>query len=589
MSAIIQLLPESTANQIAAGEVVQRPASVVKELLENAVDAGADHIKLYIKNGGSTFIQVEDNGSGMSAQDALMCWERHATSKIRKAEDLYGLYTLGFRGEALASIASVSDVEMKTRREEDEMGTYIELKAGVVKEQEVTAYPQGTSISVKNLFYNIPARKNFLKSITVETKHIFEEFQRIALAYPTIAMEFYNQDKLVSKLGSGDLEQRVAELFNYKRSDLIDCHEDTDIVKIKGYVGTTKLAKRSRGNQFLFANGRFIKDPYLNHAIGGAYQSLLEEKQYPFYVLFLEVDPAKIDVNIHPTKHEVKFEDGKHMYSMLQSVVKKALAKHYVIPSTQTNPGFGQKKEHVVPSLKTTAPNTRYNPFGQSKERVKTDWEMLDELLKPESESATKQQQFFHELVKEQIEVGQVFQLAEKYIVFEHEQELWIAHQHRAHHQVLYEGYKYGGASRSATQQLLFPRTLELPAADFQLVISLQEEITHLGFDISEFGNNTVIINGLPSELSKEDGAQVLEQIIEDYKEDLPSSKADKKEALMVATARNAAIKAGKKLTETEMRQLITDLLHCKQNNHTSYGATIVVKFNEESLERFFH
>ena len=588
MSAIIQLLPESTANQIAAGEVVQRPASVVKELLENAVDAGADHIKLFIKNGGCTFIQVEDNGSGMSPMDARMCWERHATSKIKRAEDLYGLHTLGFRGEALASIASVSDVEMKTKTEGDEMGNYIELKAGVVQEQEVVASSRGTTITVKNLFYNIPARKNFLKSITVETKHIFEEFQRIALAYPEIGFEFYNQDKLVTKLSKADLQFRVSELFNYKKDDLILCEEDTDIVKITGFVGSTKLAKRSRGDQYLFANGRFIKDPYLNHAISGAYQSLLEEKQYPFYVLFLEVDPAKIDVNIHPTKHEVKFEDGKHMYSMIQSVVKKALAKHYVIPTQQHIPSFSRTREKTPSSFKTTAPNTRFNPFGQTKERVRTDWEKLDELLKSDLPQQPTQQQFFDELVREHIEVGHVFQLAEKYIVFEHAEELWVAHQYRAHLQVVYERYKFNTAGRSSTQQLLFPRTLELTAGDHQLVMDLKEEITHLGFDLSEFGNNTVIINGLPSELSKEDGAEVLKQIIADYKEDLQGLKSDKKEALMLATARNAAIKAGKKLGESEMRSLIIDLLHCKQNNVTPYGATILVKFDEDSLERFF-
>ncbi|MGB0851612.1 MAG: DNA mismatch repair endonuclease MutL, partial [Bacteroidia bacterium] len=304
MSGVIQLLPESTANQIAAGEVVQRPASVVKELLENAVDAKATLVRLYIKNGGCTHIQVDDNGIGMNAFDARMCWERHATSKITRAEDLYNLNTLGFRGEALASIASVSQVEMRTKSEEESVGTRIVINAGAFETQENVATTQGTSITVKNLFYNIPARKNFLKSISVETKHIFEEYQRIALAYPEISFEFYNQDKNLSKLKGGTLKQRIASLFKVNESELIETNEETEIVTFKGFIGSPKLAKRTRGNQYLIANGRFIKDHYLSHAINSGYGGLLEDKHHPFYVLFLNVDPAKIDVNIHPTKHE---------------------------------------------------------------------------------------------------------------------------------------------------------------------------------------------------------------------------------------------------------------------------------------------
>lgn len=585
MPAIIHLLPDSTANQIAAGEVVQRPASVVKELLENAIDAGSTHVKLYIKNGGCTFIQVEDNGSGMSAMDARMCWERHATSKITKAEDLYNLNTLGFRGEALASIASVSDVEMKTMAEGDDMGTFIDIRAGIFKEQEVTACPKGTIITVKNLFYNIPARKNFLKSITVETKHIFDEFQRIALAYPKVAFDFYNHDKLVSSLSSNDLKNRLMELFSIAESDIIETDEHTEIVDISGFIGSSKIAKRTRGQQFLFANGRFIKDPYLNHAIGGAYSGILEEKQYPFYVLFLKVDPAKIDVNIHPTKHEVKFEDGKHMYSLLQSVVKKALAKHYVLPTPAEMPNFSRERSSA--SFGTSAPNGRFNPFEPSKERIRTDWEKLDELLKSEPQVQQVQQQFFEELVKEPIEIGKLFQINDRFIVLEHNSELWLINQHRAHEQILYERFKTR-LSKKSTQQLLFPRTVELSSGDAQLVMDLIEEISSLGFDISEFGKNTIIINGLPSELSKEDGGVVLEQIIEDYKINFQQLKSDKKEALVQAAAKNAAIKAGKKMGESEMRQLVSDLLHCKQNNVNMKGAPIVVKFNESSLERFF-
>ena len=394
MSGIIQLLPERTANQIAAGEVVQRPASVVKELLENAVDAGATLIKLYIKNGGCTHIQVDDNGKGMNAFDARMCWERHATSKITKAEDLYNLHTLGFRGEALASIASVSEVEMKTKSPNESVGTRIVINAGTLETQENTAATQGTSITVKNLFYNLPARKNFLKSISVETKHIFEEYQRMALAYPTIGFEFYNQDKNLSRLKGGDLKTRIAELFNLKEEELIETTEETEIVTITGFIGSPKLTKRTRGNQYLFANGRFIKDHYLNHAISSGYGGLLQEKSYPFFILFLKVDPSKIDVNIHPTKHEVKFEDGRHVYTLLQSVIKKTLGAHFVIPTdTQLHNALGQTSTNSPSSYQPSAPNARFNPFDQQKERIPTDWEKLDELLNVPVHSVAKPQQ----------------------------------------------------------------------------------------------------------------------------------------------------------------------------------------------------
>lgn len=584
----IHLLPENTANQIAAGEVVQRPASVVKELLENAVDAGSDHIRLYIKNGGITFIQVEDNGKGMDPADARMCWERHATSKIQKAEDLYDLSTLGFRGEALASIASVSDVEMRTKTREMDHGTLIELHAGSVVDQSVTACKDGTSITVKNLFYNIPARKNFLKSITVETKHIFDEFQRIALAYPNISFDLYNQDKEVHRLPATDLKGRIKGLFNLDEEHLINCSEDTEIVKIHGFVGGPKLAKRTRGTQFLFANGRFIKDPYLNHAIGSAYSSLIDDKQYPFYALFLDVNPAKIDVNIHPTKHEVKFEDSKHVYSFLNAIVKKSLGKFYVLPTADHLLPFDRTTERDPRAFITSQPNKRFNPFEPSKERVRTEWEKLDELLRTEPVTTIEQREFFEQLSREPLEIGPLFQIAEAYIVVSHQGELWLINQHRAHEQVLYERYR-NSEQKMPTQQLLFPRTLELNNADFSLFQDLEEEIQQLGFDVGEFGGNTIIINGLPSDLSKEDGAQVLQDILEEFKQTYQKLRSDKKEALLQAAAKNSAIKAGKHLTMEEMKQLVSDLLHCEQNKINPKGASIVVKFDKQNLDRLFN
>ncbi|MDG2455583.1 MAG: DNA mismatch repair endonuclease MutL [Bacteroidia bacterium] len=591
MPGIIQLLPESTANQIAAGEVVQRPASAVKELLENAVDAGSTEIKLFIKNGGCTHIQVDDNGTGMNAFDARMCWERHATSKITKAGDLYNLNTLGFRGEALASIASVSEVEMRTKSGEESVGTRIVINAGTLETQENTATNQGTSITVKNLFYNIPARKNFLKSIAVETKHIFEEYQRIALAYPALSFEFYNQDKNLSKLRGGNLKHRIANLFSVKEENLIDASEQTEIVGITGYIGSPTIAKRTRGSQYLFANGRFIKDAYLNHAISSAYGSLLEEKTYPFFVLFLNVDPGKIDVNIHPTKHEVKFEDGRHVYTLLQSVIKKTLGVHFIMPTQAQLHNAIEPPLHreYNPSLKTTEPNVRFNPFETPKQRTSTEWEKLDELLNTPVQQVQRRD-IFNETPADKHEENRtftdIFQIENAFIITKIDGELCIINQHRAHAQILYA--RYTENQQIASQQLLFPRTIAMSKADLSLYFEMKDEINALGFDTSEFGKDAIIINGLPSELSKVDGADIVVQILDDFKTNFQDLKIAKKDALRQATAKNAAIKAGKALSEAEMSNLVSDLLHCNQYTNNNAGKAIIVKLTKSSLERFF-
>ena len=591
MAGVIQLLPDRTANQIAAGEVVQRPASVVKELLENAIDAGATAIKLHLKNGGTTWIQVDDNGMGMNAEDARICWKRHATSKITTADDLYNLYTLGFRGEALASIASVSEVEMITKRAQDQTGTRIVIQAGTLVTEEQTAAVQGTTITVKNLFFNIPARKNFLKSIAVETKHVFEEFQRIALAYPSVGFEYINHEKSLTKLKGADLKKRVSDLFNISDKELIQTHEETDIVTITGFVGSPKMAKRTRGNQYLFANDRFIKNPYLNHAIVSAYGSLLEEKQYPFYILFLQVNPAKIDVNIHPTKHEVKFEDGKHVYALLQSVIKKTLGAHFILPSdSQLQQAIQSYPTDNRPTtIRVSEPTQGYNPFGEQKPKTPTNWEKLDTLLNTPIQS-TQQPSFFTEHQKTEPTVVStnldVFQVNDSFLVVIIEDELTLIHQHRAHRQVLYE--RYSMPQQVSSQQLLFPRTIKLNESDFSLYLEMQEEINALGFDISEFGPSTIIINGLPAELSKEDGAAIIEQIIEDFKTNMQGLKIAKTDALRQAAAKNAAIKTGKTLLQAEMQVLIHELMQCQQSATDFRGKSITVRLTKDSLERFF-
>ena len=378
MPDLIRLLPESIANQIAAGEVVQRPASVVKEMLENSLDAESTEVTLVFKDGGQTLLQIIDNGKGMSDTDARMCWERHATSKIKKTEDLFNLSTFGFRGEALASIAAVAQVEMKTRREEDSLGTHIVIEASEVKKQEVISMNPGTSISVKNLFFNIPVRRNFLKSFSVETKYIIEEFQRVAISRPDVRMNLYNGSNEVYKLAATSLEKRIEDiLLKSNKGSLLEVDEDTEIVQINGFIGSPELARKTRGNQFMYVNGRYIKEPYFHHAISNAYAELIDKDHHPFYVLFLKINPAKIDVNVHPTKTEVKFEESRLIYQIIKSVITKGLSSYNTTPELGTNaflPNFERPNStfnRVVepPQIKT---KTGYNPFiGDSVKKKK--------------------------------------------------------------------------------------------------------------------------------------------------------------------------------------------------------------------------
>jgi DNA mismatch repair protein MutL len=595
MSGIIQLLPESTANQIAAGEVVQRPASVVKELLENSIDAHATHIKLIIKNGGSTLIQVDDDGKGMNAFDARMCWERHATSKIKKADDLYNLNTLGFRGEALASIASVSDVEMKTKESEDNVGTYISISAGKVKVQEPVATKNGTSIAVKNLFFNIPARKNFLKSISVETRHIFTEFERIALSYPEIAFELYNQDQLIYKLTAGTLAHRIHQLFDTDKEDLIEVEEKTDIVNVTGFIGTPNLAKKKRGMQFLFANGRFIKDPYLNHAINGGYGDLLEPGKFPFFCLFLDVIPSKIDVNIHPTKHEVKFEDNRMVYSLILSVIKKSIGAHTAIPTFEQLQNWSDASTDSTNQQKyPTPPDPKidhfFNPFSPPKERQKTSFEQLDDLFNkiPESIVVKQAEQIVENKNYEEKTVGFVIQLHKKYIAFAMNDELQIIHQFRAHQQVIYEEYQRLQHHTMSSQQLLFPRTLQLTPKEYQIALEINDQLHQIGFDISDFGSNSIIINGIPPECKKEDVGTLVMKILTDYELSEQKTSLDAQEKVRRLAAKNLAIKSGTVLSEGEMKKLVSDFLNCENRSFSPNGKKISFSLNSEAIERFF-
>jgi DNA mismatch repair protein MutL len=610
MSDIINLLPESIANQIAAGEVVQRPASVVKELLENSIDANATKIQLFIRDAGIAFIQVKDNGKGMSETDARMCWERHATSKIKTADDLFKLKTFGFRGEALASIASVSSIEMRTKREEDSLGTELKMDAGALLIHEQINCPVGTSITVKNLFFNIPARRNFLKSPSIETRHIYDEFNRVVLANPHIEFSFYLNDNEVTKLEKTDLKSRIKDILGAKeKGELIAVDEGTEVIKITGFIGSPEYSKRMRGDQFLFANGRFIKEPYFNHAIQSAFEGLIPEDYFPFYVLFFEVNPSKIDVNVHPTKTEVKFEDSKIIYSILRSVVKKALGNYTLTPQMEDNQIFNFNssqltENEVITKYNSNPAPTKYNPFSSDiQPNKRQDWGRVLEPFKrpdtqlfeggerlnvPNHEASIFSHSKLFNLEENQVFEG-IFQMAGGYIICSKNHELLIIHQQAAHERVLYDQFIAQFENHQVpVQTLLFPRMVEFNAADFNLVYSLLDEIKQLGFDMSVFGKNTLIINGVPAINDKADPQNTLEGLIENYKQNEQTLRLDKKENLARSMARNASMKSNSNLTNLEMEHLLNQLFSSSQPNFLPNGKPIFTKITQGGLADMF-
>ena len=606
MSDIIRLLPESIANQIAAGEVVQRPASAVKELLENSLDAGADKIQLFIRDAGTTFIQVKDNGKGMSETDARMCWERHATSKIKKADDLFKLTTFGFRGEALASIAAVSQVEMKSRREEDSLGTELKIEAGEVLHHEPINCPVGTTITVKNLFFNIPARRNFLKSTSIETRHIYDEFNRVALANPGIEFTFFINDNETLKLQKTDLQNRITDVLGKKgQGELLELHETTDILKITGFVGSPEYAKRIRGDQFLFANGRFIKEPYFNHAIQTAFQGLIPEDNFPYYVIFFEIEPSKIDVNVHPTKTEVKFEDSKAIYSILRSVIKKSLGSYTLTPQISDNQIFSFEtsslpESEVISKFNSPNVNSKYNPFSTDiQPNKRQDWgKLLEPFKKPESnfyDGGKKSDEIYPKpenqlfMLEEKLLFDGIFQIAGGYIICSKNNELILVNQQAASERVLYDQFINQFEHHNiAVQTLLFPRMVEFNAADFNLVYSLIDEIKYLGFDISSFGKNTFIINGVPAINDKADPQITLEGLIDNFRQNEQKLQLDKKENLARSMARNAAMSVTGALTLMEMELLLSQLFQSPQPNFLPNGKPVFIKISQQGLSEMF-
>ena len=603
MPDIIQLLPDSIANQIAAGEVVQRPASAVKELVENSIDAGATKIRLVVKEAGKALLQVIDNGSGMSETDARMSLERHATSKIRKAEDLFTLYTMGFRGEALASIAAVSQMELKTRKEANELGTLLVVEGSSIKKQEAVACDKGTSIAIKNLFFNIPARRNFLKSNPVELRHIIDEFQRLALARPDIAFEFTQEDDVIYDLPAAKLSQRVVDLLGKGyQEQLAACSEETSLVKVSGYVGRPASAKKTRGEQFIFVNKRFVKNNYLAHAVSSAYEGLLQEGSFPFYVLFIEIDPKHIDVNVHPTKTEIKFDDERAVYAVVRSAARQALGSHNLTPTIDF-----QADVNMMGKLSQTRAESSEKiyeeQFGNSLQRSNLqNWEKLfdgreneSKLFNAISQPLARDERTtlrFESAINRAEDVvpteSALFQLHNKYIVRSVKSGLMIIDQQLAHERILFDKYiSFLKGNTGSSQQSLFPQAIDFSLADFALVMEMEAEIKTLGFIFEVFGKNTLLISGIPADLSGNE-KELFEGLIEQFKKNQSELSLPKKENLARSLAKRASLKSGQRLEPEEQKRLVEGLFASSNPNFSPEGQPTFFIFETNKIESYF-
>jgi DNA mismatch repair protein MutL len=604
----ILLLPDNIANQIAAGEVIQRPASAVKELLENAVDAGATEIKLLVQDAGKALIHVIDNGSGMSETDARMCFERHATSKIKAIDDLFQIRTMGFRGEALASIAAVAQVELRTKRESDETGTCIEIENSIVQKQQPVAATTGTSIAMKNLFFNVPARRNFLKSNAAEMRHVVDEFIRVALAFPHIFFSLTSNGHQVFYLESGSLKQRIMQLLGTGyASKLVTVQEETDYLNIRGFVGKPETAKKTRGDQYFFVNNRYIRSAYLAHAVLSSFQDLIATDAFPTYVLFIDLDPAQVDVNVHPTKQEIKFEDEKIVYAFVQAAVKHALAQFSITPtldfgldasiqqlsSIQQPFTEAQKAAAQSTALAQTFSNSHQahfietSPTQRHQEIPDTPAPMpaFTSLLA----AAQQQESLEPEPLFSTPESVALTQLLNTYIVVPAATHFLLVHQQAAHERILYEDLKKSMEGKGvATQRSLFPATLEMAPADAVLLTELLPELQHLGYSIEPFGRNSFVIQGTPADVLSGAETAVLEGLLEQYKHFSTAPQFSKREALLRAVAVQQAVKAGAPLSLSEMQSLIAGLFRCAVPNSTPSGKPTYTEFKKEGLDKLF-
>jgi len=620
MSSIIQLLPDHVANQIAAGEVVQRPASVVKELLENAVDANATDIKLIIKDAGKSLVQVIDNGKGMNVTDARLCFERHATSKIRHAEDLFTLHTKGFRGEALASIAAIAHVEMKTRQPQEELGTQIVIEGSKFVSQETAVLPQGTSFAVKNLFFNIPARRNFLKSDTVEYRHIIDEFQRVALAHSNIHFTFYHNGSEMFNLPVSTLRQRVVNVFSGKTNEkLVPVHEETEIVTIEGFVSKPEFAKKNRGEQFFFVNDRFIKSGYLHHAVMAAYDGILKDGAQPSYFLYLTVPPNSIDINIHPTKTEIKFDDESALYAILRASIKHSLGQFNVAPvldfdrdSNLDTPYHYKDLAGAVPTIQV---DSTFNPFSDDKVNkhysgsgssgssykkpaATASWESLYVGLEQEPEfTASAEISFESEEVTaslfndEEVEhaVQNVYQIHKKYIVSPIKSGMVIVDQQRAHQRVLYEQFLTNmTVHQASSQQLLFPLNLYFSSGEMELISELKLSLVNTGFVFEETNDDHVVISGIPVNVTESEVSILLEQLLSDLQDGIPENSFSQNDSIAKSMARSLAVKTGISLTVKEQENLVNGLFACKDPNVSPFQKPTFITMRVEDLDKKF-
>ena len=617
MSSIIQLLPDHVANQIAAGEVVQRPASVVKELLENAVDANATDIKLIIKDAGKSLVQVIDNGKGMNVTDARLCFERHATSKIRHAEDLFTLHTKGFRGEALASIAAIAHVEMKTRQPQEELGTQIVIEGSKFVSQETAVLPQGTSFAVKNLFFNIPARRNFLKSDTVEYRHIIDEFQRVALAHSNIHFTFYHNGSEMFNLPVSTLRQRVVNVFSGKTNEkLVPVHEETEIVTIEGFVSKPEFAKKNRGEQFFFVNDRFIKSGYLHHAVMAAYDGILKDGAQPSYFLYLTVPPNSIDINIHPTKTEIKFDDESALYAILRASIKHSLGQFNVAPvldfdrdSNLDTPYHYKDLAGAVPTIQV---DSTFNPFSDDKVNkhyassgssykkpaATASWESLYVGLEQEPEfTASAEISFESEEVTaslfndEEVEhaVQNVYQIHKKYIVSPIKSGMVIVDQQRAHQRVLYEQFLTNmTVHQASSQQLLFPLNLYFSSGEMELINELKLSLVNTGFVFEETNDDHVVISGIPVNVTESEVSILLEQLLSDLQDGIPENSFSQNDSIAKSMARSLAVKTGISLTVKEQENLVNGLFACKDPNVSPFQKPTFITMRVEDLDKKF-
>ncbi len=620
MPDIIQLLPDNIANQIAAGEVIQRPASAVKELLENAVDAGATEIKLIVNDAGKALIQVIDNGKGMSETDARMSFERHATSKIKNIDDLFHIKTMGFRGEALASIAAVAQVELKSKKAEDTTGTYIEIDNSLVKKQEPVAMQQGTSIAMKNLFFNVPARRNFLKSNPSELRHIVDEFTRVSMAFSDVFFSLTSNGQQVFHLERSTLKQRIVQILgNNYNAKLVSVQEQSDYMNIYGFVGKPETAKKTRGDQYFFVNNRFIKSAYLNHAVMGAFAEMIAKDSFPMYTLFIDLDPSQIDINVHPTKQEIKFEDEKIVYAFVQSAVKHALAQFSISPtldfeldasiqhSDAVSKPFTEERKSAAASSSLYNTFTKKNQahFIENKSELKH-WKDLYEPAKNESgflssttepnieeQIATNREQEFISLrafaKQPEMVMENLVQLHNTYIVLQNDTGFILIHQQNAHERILYERFvKAVDGKPIAIQQNLFPITIELAAMDMVIVNELLPELHLLGYHLEPFGNNTFVIQGTPADIAVGNEKTAIEKMLEQFKHFSADLKYNKREKLLRSLALQQAIKAGTSLTQKEMKVLAEDLFACNTPNINPNGKPTYTVFKKNELDKLF-